>query len=70
LGLGPDRLALEHTVRHLTAVARRLWAVVATVRHGAVAVAHRARIGASGLCAALAQEGVVLRHAGIAAILD
>lgn len=67
-----DLAAIRHNVAHLAAIAApaRLWAVVKAdgYGHGAVQVAGAALdAGAAGLCVALAEEGVVLRRAGIEA---
>jgi alanine racemase len=67
-----DLGALDRNVRHLRDVVApaAVWAVVKAdgYGHGADAVAAQAlRSGASGLCVALAQEGLALRRAGIEA---
>jgi alanine racemase len=67
-----DLDALDHNIRHLRQVVApaALWAVVKAdaYGHGASAVAAQAlRSGASGLCVALAQEGIELRRHGIEA---
>ena len=67
-----DLGAIEHNVEVLREVVAPadLWAVVKAdgYGHGALPVASAAlRGGASGLCVALVQEGVALRHAGIGA---
>ena len=65
-----DLGALRHNVATLAAhvAPQQLWAVVKAdaYGHGAVECARVAlQSGAHGLCVALAQEGIVLRQAGI-----
>ena len=65
-----DLDAIRHNVEHLRSVVApsALWAVVKAdgYGHGAVDVAHAAVDGgAEGLCVALVQEAIELRHAGV-----